>query len=808
MPDNHQIKKPEVVSSFEAQTTSSQSKSNLTNGKIMLKNNFSDGNKKANRLTYSNNPALRKQVKKYHENGYVITPLRDKIPIQKDWQKQQWQEEINHGLFANCSSLGFVIPKNIVVIDVDNHGDNDGSESLEKMSKHYGFNFKSEGGFIVNTASGGFHLYYKVPSVDHDFKIANSLPDFPRVEFKSVNRQVVIPESILSDGRKYESHIIFSDFDKIKELPHSIFFDITKKQTASLGDTQKQADVSYANHPADIEQFESYLQSHPIIMDGERNNKLYAIVCDGKNRGISPDKIFFIISQWQKQNVVPSVSNHELRQIISSAEKYSKYGIGTKSIVEEWDAPILFDDFPTPEITADILPSSLKEFAKELSNSTETPEGMSVMATIAVLATALQGKFEVRRKEDDLHSETVNIYSIVTLPPANRKSAVLKACASPLVEWEKEQKEILEPEIRKQKSRYESDKKIIEGMRKGLRILSNQESGIQAIADKEARLKEPETLPRLFITDATPESLAILISEQNNRMSILSDEGGIVDTMAGLYNGGNANIDILLKGWDGGWVRQKRRERDLDIKPLLTINLTVQPVIIQNMGGKKSFSGKGLLERFLYCLPRSNLGYRSNDKPSLSIKVRNDYNEKIRALLNLPYGEVPVFLHLDREAYKEWRKFENVIETDLRPDGRLAICQGWGGKICGHALRMAGLFHVAEYGGAVTAINKNTVGKALELCSLLTSHAIAAFNSMEIDPDIRDSKEILRWICDNEHSSFIKADLTKRMQNRVNMNAARIDKLLNMLSQRNIISNPIREGKKTMRYMTNPAILA
>jgi phage/plasmid primase-like uncharacterized protein len=497
----------------------------------------------------------------------------------------------------------------------------------------------------------------------------------------------------------------------------------------------------------------------------------------------------------------------DLRQLEGVGEVKKQLNNLTNTIdLIEWEAPILFDNFDTKEIPADILPSPLKEFAKALSKSTETPEAMALMSVVAVLSTTLQGKFEVKPRENGDHKETLNIYTLTALPPANRKSAILKSCTYPLQEWEKEQKEILEPEIRKQKSRYESEKKVIEAMRKDLKSDGNNYDLIEKISNKESELKEPQALPRLFVNDTTPESLAIMVAEQNNRMSVFSDEGGIVETMAGLYSGGSANIDILLKGWDGGHLRQKRKDRDLDIEPLLTINLVVQPVIIQNLGSKKAYAGKGLLERFLYCLPKSNLGYRSNEQEAMTTQVKNNYNHKIRDLLNIPYQKDPIILSLDDEAFKEWREFQNTIELDLRPEGRLSICQGWGGKICGHALRIAGLFHITEYGKDNTKINIGTIQKALELCSLLTYHAIAAFGAMEVDPDTKDAKEILRWIEACQLDYFPKADLTKKMQNRASMNAARLDKLLSILSQRNIISDPIREGKKTIQFKVNPAI--
>ncbi|MFT6346999.1 MAG: gamma-glutamyl phosphate reductase [Polaribacter sp.] len=77
---------------------------------------------------------------------------------------------------------------------------------------------------------------------------------------------------------------------------------------------------------------------------------------------------------------------------------------------------------------------------------------------------------------------------------------------------------------------------------------------------------------------------------------------------------------------------------------------------------------------------------------------------------------------------------------------------------------------------------------------------------MEIDPETKDVKEILRWIENFQIDYFIEDGLTKKMQNRTSMNSARLDKLLNILSQRNIISDPIKEGKKTIRFKVNPDI--
>ena len=275
--------------------------------------------------------------------------------------------------------------------------------------------------------------------------------------------------------------------------------------------------------------------------------------------------------------------------------------------------------------------------------------------------------------------------------------------------------------------------------------------------------------------------------------------------MSGLYSGGNANIDILLKGWDGGYVSQKRKDRDIELNPLITINLTVQPVIISNMFGKRAFAGKGLLERFLYCLPKSNLGYRTHNKNSVSRKAIDIYDEVIGKLFSIPNTENPEILVLDKLAHQKWYDFKLAIEEDLKPNGRFESMQGWAGKIAGQALRIAGIIHVVEFGESSSLISKETMGKALHLCSLLIDHAEAIFKTFDVQIDARQAKDIWDYISGLERASFTKAEITKKFQNP--MNAKRIDELLSVLEGRNYISKPIKEGKKTFIYTVNPLLL-
>lgn len=608
-------------------------------------------------------------------------------------------------------------------------------------------------------------------------------------------------KTFLPGGRKYGC---YSHFGNLNSNLIYVCEGVATGMTILLAKPESLVIIAYdcGNIKPVITNILKHYESATIIIAGD--NDLTSSQNSGKKKAEEAAIEFnlkMVLPIFQDTSSDPSDFNdlYQLEKLEEVRNQLDKADYIKKSI--EWDAPILFHNPQTPDINAKILPSPLREFAEALADSTETPEGMSVMAILAVLATTLQRKVQVQPRQGDGYKENVNLYTITTLLPGNRKSTIVNLCNEPLLDWEQEKKKILEPEIIMQESLYESKKKLISNMQKGLK--ENNPDTLQKIAKLTVELKEPEKLPLLSVNDSTLESLAAMIHEQKGKLAILSDEGGIVETVSGLYSGGQANIDILLKSWDGGHVRIKRQNKYIDMRPMLTINLTVQPIIIKNLSDKKAFSGKGLLERFLYCLPKSKMGYRTHDRPPVPTKVRNEYKSKITELINISCDE-PIVLVLSQEAYKKFHEFQHLIEKDLRPGGRLNICLGWGGKIPGQALRIAGLFHMVEHGIASKKISEATMINSLELCSLLTVHAIAAFGGMEVDSDIREVKEILHWIQENNFTSFIKSDLTKKMQNKIK--AQRIDELLNILIQRNIISSVIKEGKKTERYNVNPMI--
>jgi putative DNA primase/helicase len=309
------------------------------------------------------------------------------------------------------------------------------------------------------------------------------------------------------------------------------------------------------------------------------------------------------------------------------------------------------------------------------------------------------------------------------------------------------------------------------------------------------------------------------MADNNERIALISAEGGIFEVIAGLYSGGKSNINVILQSHAGEPVRVERQGRSVVMnKPALTFGLTVQPSIIADLaaGNKARFRGNGMLARLLFCIPKSTVGSRdvSRRKP-IPDRVRSEYHSLMNQLLAIhPLSdesgkERPRILMLAPDALKAWIVFSQYIESKQGQYGEFHSIQDWTGKLPGAALRIAGLCHVVEHGEATTVINKPTIEKALDLAELLIAHAKAAFAMMGSDPAIPDAKFVLPWILNNGAESFRRNELHTALHGRF----TRVDRLisaLKVLSERHIISDPIERptGRRPeIVYMVNPAIL-
>jgi len=467
--------------------------------------------------------------------------------------------------------------------------------------------------------------------------------------------------------------------------------------------------------------------------------------------------------------------------------------------------PVFLDENPATRISHDVFPGAIGEMVEATSKATETPVELPAQMALAALATCNQQKFQVMAEQD--YYEPLNLWAVAALDPGNRKSAVIKIITQPLLDWDIEQAEAAQTEIRRLQEERENKQariKILRGNYAKAEAANLDEIAKEILEIRES-LPEVPVLPRVWTQDITPEKLGDIMAEQGEKMSILSSEGGVFDTIGGRYSNGIPNLDIYLQAHAGDPVRVDRQSRSAIFmrNPTLSMGLSPQPDVLHGLSSKPGFRGRGLLARFLYALPLSPLGNRKLDTTPIPDAIKSRYHNTLTALLSIsPVRDdkgiiKPFTLTLTDDARREWKDFSMVVERDMRGGCRFENITDWASKLPGAALRIAGNFHCAlnaYHQPWSMPITQETMNNALQFAAILAEHALLVFGYMGADKSLEAAKKVWSWVERNRQEQFTARDCFQALKGTYK----RMDDLnpaISVLIERYYIREQDKEGK-------------
>ena len=411
--------------------------------------------------------------------------------------------------------------------------------------------------------------------------------------------------------------------------------------------------------------------------------------------------------------------------------------------------------FPTEE-----LPEEIRPYIEAVSESLQVPVDMVATFVLSILSLCIQGKYWLNVKPD--WTESLNLYVVVVGRPSERKSPTLKETTKPVFKYVEEENQKRQPYI----AEYELKKKILTGRLKNIQDALSKMSKKNTYTMNDAiecqkeltELEEVREL-KMILDDVTPESLVKAMQENNERMGIISAEGGIFGMLAGRYNN-NTNFDIFLKSYSGEYYSAVRIGReDAELKhPYLTICLAVQPQVISDIMENKDFRGKGLLARFLYSIPNTRVGERVYKTKPISPFIRSDYEKLIHELLDIPdftnFAERTI--RLSDGADKLAEEYYHWIESRLTNE--LEEIEDWAGKLHGNTMRIAGVLHVVKHriGSVNTLLEESTMKSAIEIGKYYLEHSKMAFDIMGLsDPqEVKEAKYIISRLGTNDKNDL------------------------------------------------------
>ena len=193
----------------------------------------------------------------------------------------------------------------------------------------------------------------------------------------------------------------------------------------------------------------------------------------------------------------------------------------------------------------------------------------------------------------------------------------------------------------------------------------------------------------------------------------------------------------------------------------------MQPYVLQVIGSREGFHGRGLLARFLFALPQSFVGRREAGSPPIAEDAHAAYRDRMRRLVETLAGWEgdPVRMTFTVDANAELLAFERALEPTLGEGGELGHVADWGSKLAGAVVRIAALLHLAEADEAWRrSVDVTHVRAAITLGDYFRAHALAVADVMRADVGRDDARALLVWA--TGRPPWSRRDAMRAMQTR------------------------------------------
>lgn len=484
------------------------------------------------------------------------------------------------------------------------------------------------------------------------------------------------------------------------------------------------------------------------------------VICTG-DKGSGHDAIDWaqkIIASWDGYS---QLNGNEIKEL---HDQFKTLVSTTPDYAFPWTLPIKVVSSPPNLKESDIKNLGvISEYTLALSKSTETPIEFCFMNILAVISIVCQRIAKVQVKPD--YHETLTLWVCNAMESGNRKSPVISKISEPLREIEKS----MAQEVKKQRSEIEernfahteaikNSRNAITKIQKGKKnkFLSSDEIDIELnnIENEKEKLEDLPSLPQLTTSDSTPEGIVRLLKENSGYIGILSDEGGILDTINGRYNNNIPNLDVFLKGYSGDYVSVNRMHNDpISVDSAnVAFGISPQPSVLLNIMSDTNLRNRGFIARFCLLLPESRVGYRISLTPSIPSELSHDYSYLLKKLMSI---NNQLILCLSTEAFKHWLKLSEETEREMRVSGKFFKIKDWASKYPGKVIRIAGILHLIKNANnpEKTTINIDTFIQAQKIGELVMDHVEYIYNDF-LEDENNEFKHLITWLRKTSNRSF------------------------------------------------------
>lgn len=400
---------------------------------------------------------------------------------------------------------------------------------------------------------------------------------------------------------------------------------------------------------------------------------------------------------------------------------------------EPWGEPIpLEKPAAYPDVPIDAFPPWVAAQIHNVTNQLLCDPVLPATFALGALSVASLGHVQINVRAGQT-MRTTGLYLAAAGPPASGKSPALDMMMGPVREHEAFMIAAAAQEVAK----AHAEKAILAKQAKAAveKAAALPEEAHHATAARELQAKA-DTVPipaagELITGDITPERLATVMAENNERLAIVSDESGVLnvdrygDSKA--IGGGGKKMDIYLQGFTGQAVAVHRQSAPTVrlAHPLLAIVAGVQPEPLNRAFADPEFRERGLLARFLVTRTSQEARNTDYDRDVWDHQVATTYHDNLLALAN-QWGswDHPAVLNLEPAARRRLSAWGAELHDRGLIGGELEGEGGWVSKMRDSVIRIAALLHLADLNRFDEDVSEEVVDRAITLGEWFIAHFI------------------------------------------------------------------------------------
>ena len=250
-------------------------------------------------------------------------------------------------------------------------------------------------------------------------------------------------------------------------------------------------------------------------------------------------------------------------------------------------------------------------------------------------------------------------------------------------------------------------------------------------------------------------------------------------------------MDQLRKYWSGEPHAQDciSRGQTVSYDPAIIDVTFTQLGPFQALLHDQEANNRGLIARMLvYRHLPDEIVYRHERYP-LSDEIRQRMENvlsRIIGALDAVHEKACFSMELSHDAEQFWNSENELWMQELRNWEELWKIEEWVRRIGEHALRIAGILHLAEYSDPeISSIDESEIRLAFDILDVFAHHMQICARSTADEREQACARDVALWILEHNVETFIATQLKQRLKS--SYRASEIDVALYCLEQHGII---------------------